>query len=443
MSRLYETEAYDPARWPDSHWRAATAPLADFPPLTGAARASVAIIGAGYAGLNAALELVERHGADVVVLDAAQPGWGASGRNGGFVCAGSSKLSDAAIRARVGAAGARDFAAFQAASVARVAENLDRYAIDAERGPDGELALAHSPVAWRRMQVEPLAPGAALLTPEALRARGLYSPAFAGGVLEPLGFPIQPMKYAVGLATAAQAAGLRMYGQSAVQRLEPQGTAWRLETTQGTLITDKVLIATNGYSDERLPPWLDGRILPVLSNILVTRPLSAAEQDSQGWSARTMAYDTRRLLHYFRLLPCGRFLFGARGGYSARPQALAVFARQARAEFDTLFPRFSHAETERAWSGLVCLTGSLAPYAGPVPGAAGLYAALGWHGNGVAAASEAGRRIAGLMAGGTDTLPALLRRPPPRIPLPRRALLRVAMPVLRALDGPVGRVKRA
>lgn len=443
MSRLYETDAYDTARWPDSHWRATAPPLPPFAALEGTARADVAVIGAGYAGLNAALELVERFGADVAVLDAAQPGWGASGRNGGFVCAGSSKLSDRAIRLRVGVAGAREFAAFQAASVARVADNLDRYGTDAERGPDGELLLAHSPAVWRRMLSGPLGSGAEALGPEALRARGLFSPAFAGGILEPLGFSLHPMKYALGLARAAQAAGVRLHGDSAVRRLEPAPGGWRLETDHGTVEAARVLIATNGYSDERLPPWLAGRILPVLSSILVTRPLSTAEQEAQGWKSHIMAFDSRRLLHYFRLLPCGRFLFGTRGAVSARAEALAAFGHRARAEFETLFPGFADAATERAWSGLVCLTGSLAPYAGPVPGAAGLHAALGWHGNGVAAASEAGRRMAGTMMGAGDTLPALLRRPPPRIPLPRRALLRALMPVLAALDGPVGRVKRA
>ena len=443
MSRLYEADAYDTTRWPDSHWHATASPLPPFAALEGRARADVAIIGAGYAGLNAALELAERLGADVAVLEAGQPGWGASGRNGGFVCTGSTKLSDRAIRLRVGVAGARDFAAFQAASVARVAENLDRYAIDAERGPDGELLLAHSPAVWRRMRSEPLEPGAEALGPEGLRERGLYSPAFAGGVLEPLGFSLHPMKYALGLAQAAQAAGVRLYGDSAVRRLEPAGSGWRLETGRGTLDANRVLIATNGYSDERLPPWLAGRLLPVLSSILVTRPLSAADQEAQGWTSRVMAFDSRRLLHYFRLLPCGRFLFGTRGAVSARTDALERFGQQARDEFETLFPGFAGAETERAWSGLVCLTGTLAPYAGPVPGAVGLHAALGWHGNGVAAASEAGRRMAGIMMGAEDTIPALLRRPPPRIPLPRRALLRAMMPVLAALDGPVGRVKRA
>ena len=437
MSRLYEPDAYDTAHWPDSHWRATAPPAPEYPALTSGARADIAIIGAGYAGLNAALELAEAHGADVAVLEAGQPGWGASGRNGGFVCAGSSKLSDQAIRARVGADGAQEFADFQAASVARVAQNLTHYGIDAEKGPEGELALAHSPRAWARMQAAPLDPGARFLPPDALREAGLYAPRFHGGVLEPLGFSLHPLKYALGLGAAARAAGVRIYGNSAVRDLTPQGESWTLRTEHGRLQAGRVLIATNGYSDERLPPWLSRRILPVLSNILVTRPLSPAEQSAQGWHSRVMAYDTRRLLHYFRLLPCGRFLFGARGGYSARPEALTAFEAIARAEFEALFPDFAAARTERTWSGLVCLTGSLAPYAGPVPGADNLFAALGWHGNGVAAASEAGRRMATLMAGGQQTLPALLRKPPPRIPMPRRAMLRASMAALRLLDGPV------
>jgi NADPH-dependent 2,4-dienoyl-CoA reductase/sulfur reductase-like enzyme len=93
MPRPYDASAYDASVWPPSHWAATAAPLPPFPPLSGDTRADIAIVGAGYAGLNAALELVERHGADVVALEAGQPGWGASGRNGGFACRGGAKLS--------------------------------------------------------------------------------------------------------------------------------------------------------------------------------------------------------------------------------------------------------------------------------------------------------------------------------------------------------------
>jgi len=435
IARLYHASAYDAAVWPASHWAATAEPLPPCPPLTTATRADVAIVGAGYTGLNAALELVERHGADVAVLEAGQPGWGASGRNGGFCCRGGAKLPPATMAQRFGDAAAREWDGFERAAVERVRDNLRRYAIDAEPGPEGEICLAHSPRAASRLAAR-AGPDAEWLPPGALAERGMAATGTHGGLMGPLGFPIHPLKYLRGLARAAQAAGVRLHGDGPVSALGRSGGDWVVTTARGQVTAPRVLIATNGYSDEALPPFLSGRILPILSAILVTRPLSDCERAAQGWTSRIMAHDSRRVLHYFRLLPCGRFLFGGRGGVSAAPDALAAFHTTLRAEFEAMFPAFAAAETAHYWSGLVCLTGSWTPFCAEVPGAPGLHAALGWHGNGVAAASEGGRRIALALAGGTNPAPAVTRAPPRRYPLPalRRPLLRAGMSAARLMD---------
>lgn len=428
---LYEPEGTDPAIWPDSYWRASCLPLPCCPPLADTAVADVAIIGAGYAGLNAALELIERHGACVVVLESAQPGWGASGRNGGFCCLGGTRLDSAAIARRLGHSAADEWDRFERDAIARVADNLDRYAIDAQTTEPGELRLAASPRAWARMQRE----DAAVWDAADLAHEGLNTQVYLGGKLTRAGFGLHPYAYITGLARAALSAGVQIHGDSPVTRLEPCAAGWQVITPHGQVIARQVLIATNGYSDERLPRWLRRRILPAISNIMVTRPLTGAELQAQGWTRHLMAYDTRTLLHYFRLLPDNRFLFGARGGMSFRSDRVAEFARRARADFDLIFPAFRHAETEFSWNGLVCLTASLAPYIGPVPGAGGLWLALGWHGNGVAAASEGGRRAARALMGEQDAPPELCRRPPPQFLVPRRAALRASMALASLIDG--------
>lgn len=445
MRRPFEPPAYDTS-WPDSHWRATADPPQTAPPLSAAQSADVAVIGAGVTGLNAALEMVERHGIDVAVIDAAQPGWAASGRNGGFACTGGTKLSPRAIEARAGRGAAPEMARFQRDSVATVDDNLARYGIDADRGPDGEVALAHSPAQWLALQRAAAEERASLGTDirliprEGLRAAGMYSPAFHGASVHPVGFPLHPLKYLAGLTGAARAAGVRIYGDSPVLGLRAEGGGWLLRSDGGEIRARQVLIATNGYSSDDLPGWLAGRFLPALSTILVTRPLTEAERQAAGWTSQQMAFDTRRLLHYFRLLPDGRFLFGMRGGLSARPEALRRIGALARAHLDALFPGLAHAETERDWSGLVCLTPGLAAYAGPVPGAAGLYAAFGWHGNGVATGTLAGRRIAAEIAGGRIDIPALLRRPPPSLPPRLRGwVMRLAYAGYGLRDGPMRR----
>lgn len=437
MSYFYEANAYAPDTWPQSYWRDSCPTLLPFMALTGPVNTDVAIIGAGYAGLNAALELRERFGVSVSVLDAAQPGWGASGRNGGFCCLGGTNLSPAQIARIAGPSAAADYASYERSAIDRVVENLELYAIDADRGPAGELLLAHSARAFARMQEKPQKDGVQLWPRKALLEVGVNCTTAWGGEYRPHGFPLHPMKYALGLARAAQAAGVQLYGNSAVTGLDHSGGKWTLRTGAGTLRARRVLIATNGYSDEHLPPWLSRRILPALSTVIVTRPLTGAEQEAQGWTSQLMAYDTRTMLHYFRLLPDGRFLFGARGGVSAQPARIARFTARAREEFNVMFPAFAQAETTHDWSGLVCLTGSMAPFCGAIPGADGLFAALGWHGNGVAAASEGGRRVAAMLMDAPDTVPALFKRPLPRFPLPRKLLLRAGMAAALWRDGPL------
>jgi len=443
VRQFYEAAAYDPA-WPASHW-AEKAPLPALAPLQGEARAEVAVIGAGYAGLNAALVLARDHGADVAVLEAAQPGWGASGRNGGFCCLGGAKLDDVAVVARHGMQGARDWRAYQRRAIAHVAGLLEAEGIEARQGPEGEALLAHSPSAFAAMRTAAEAEAALhgtaprLIPAGALAEQGLAGPGFFGAALGAEGFPLNPMRYVQGLERAAIATGARIYGQSPVRRLEAVQGGWRLTTPGGSLIAAKVLIAGNGYAPEDLQPWLSGRTLPVFSAILVTRPLTEAERSAQGFTSPLMAYDSRHLLHYFRHLPDGRFLFGMRGGLSARPRAEAATLARLRKHFEALFPAWKGAQTETAWSGLACLTGSLAPYVGPVPGAPGLFAAFGWHGNGVAAASLGGAEAARLIAGAPATLPALLTTPPRRFPLPRlrKLALRAAYAGYALRDGPL------
>ena len=434
---FYEPEGYDVSTWPETYWRASAPAARHYPPLETSHRTEIAIIGAGYAGLNAALELVEGYGADVTLLDAAQPGWGASGRNGGFCCLGGARLSAATIRRRFGPEATANWESFEIRAIERVRDNLERYHIDAKPCEGGELLLADTPRRWYALKNEPLPGNARLLDRLDLKNEGLQTAAYYGGRLVSCGFGLHPYAYVTGLADAAMRAGARIHGDSAVQAIQPDGDGWLLRTARGQVRAKKVLMATNGYSDETLIPWLAGRWLPAISNIMVTRPLSITELSAQGWTRTLMAYDNRLMLHYFRLLPDNRFLFGTRGGLSFHPASVAEFAQKARAEFEVIFPHFATAETEYGWNGLVCLMASLSPYIGPVPSAPGLWIAMGWHGNGVAAASEGGRRAAQAMLGAQEAPPIIARQPPRRFLLPRKLALRTLMAMATLREGPM------
>jgi glycine/D-amino acid oxidase-like deaminating enzyme len=434
VTRLWEPFAYSDAPRADCAWSLDT----EWPRLEGDAETDIAVIGGGYTGLSAALHLAKT-GAQVTVLEANVPGWGASGRNGGFCCLGGAMADHASLARRFGPDQAGLWIEAEKQAVHLVDRLLDRLGIDAARHSSGELVLAHSPRAWRHFAATKALYAAheidaEILPPAALTKRGLNVSGTYGGLHVKFGFALDPGAYVIGLARAAQSAGADIRAGAEVQAIARDGDGYRLSTPHGTLRARRLLFATNGYSAEDLPPWLAGRFMPLQSSVMVTRPLTEDERAAQGWTADLMAYDSRRLLHYFRLMPDGRFLFGMRGGLKAHPTREARIEARVRADFNTMFPAWAGVETAHYWSGLVNLARDQTPYLGPVPGMENAWIAMAYHGNGVAMASYAGAIMADLIGGHTPELPfpTVMRAPLARFPLGRRRriLLAAMTPVL-------------
>lgn len=434
LGRIWESAAYGQEPLRDCWWAESIQP-GDWPALENDETADVAIIGAGFTGLTAALHLAEA-GLGVTVLEAEHPFWGASGRNGGFCCLGGAKAGFSKMAAMFGTEEARGFAQAERAAIDFVEGQIDRLGLDVDRHSDGETQLAHRPRDFEAMregvgQIRDLyGVDATVIPPEGLAQAGMKGP-FHGAVTTPIGFALNPRKYAAGLTHAAKDAGARIYGQSTVTAIEPLSDGrYRLTTKSGSVTARKFIIATNGYSSENLPDWMAGRYLPTQSSVIVTREMSPDELAAQGWTSTQMCYDTRHLLHYFRLMPNGRMLFGMRGGLSHTPETEAVVRGKIRADFDAMFPAWRDVETPHYWSGFVCLTRDLLPYAGPIPGMEGGFAAFAYHGNGVSMGSYSGRLMADVVQGKTPETPypAPMRHVPRRFPLGRfrRLLMRGA-----------------
>jgi len=432
----YDEAAYDFSKDAPSYWRAQTpSPFNPESSLEGEQSADIAIIGAGYTGLHAALRLVQRHGAKVAVLDAAKPGWGASSRNGGFCTKGGAFLGTPDITRRFGGAESDRWNAAQIEAVEFVRAFLNDNNINADTHSDGEWALAHAPSAIETLKRESIE----FSGPEELRPSffakheltdiGMAAPHFHAALKNPVGFALNPAKYVDALAVNARQAGVTIYENSRVIRIDHSGNNFKLSTKGGTLCAKRLLVATNGYTPEPLANGLRGATLPIMSNIIVTRPLTESDCLAQGWTSRNMAFDTRLFLHYFRLLPDNRFLFGMRGGANASPGGIQKTERRARRHFDALFPAWRDVEHDYFWSGFVCFTRNLAPYAGPIGGLPGAWAAFGYHGGGVAMASWLGCKMADVVAGVEphNVLPAVLRAPLRKIPLSEFKLAGLAM----------------
>lgn len=381
--------------------------------------ADVAIIGAGFTGLAAALDLA-RAGVKVVVLDAQRVGWGASGRNGGFCCIGGSMATDAVLDRRFGRAERIAFRQTELAAIGLVEEIILTNGIDVDRHSRGETVLAHR----AKDMADLLAHGAAVHEnygiayhihgASELSGLGMSGP-FHGALTIEAGFALNPRKYVDGLAEAAESAGALIYEQSAVTDMVRQNGSWALNVNGLTLRADQVIIATNGYSSEDMPKWLAGRYLPSQSNVIVTRPLTDEELSAAGWTSDQMAYDTKNLLHYFRLMPDRRFLFGMRGGLLTGAKSEARVSAKIREEFDAMFPAWRSVEADYGWSGMVCVARDMLPFVGQVPDHKGLWAGLCYHGNGVAMGSYSGAMLAELVLG---------RRPKMRYPAAMKVPLR-------------------
>ena len=431
MKRIYGRYAYGAGPRTGCWWDETAAPVSR-PPLTGAERCDVAIIGAGFTGLSAALHLA-RAGLSVIVLEAERVGWGASGRNGGFCTLGGAKASDKAIERRYGVEGCDDWHRAEIAAVTLAAGLIEELGLDVDRHSRGETKLAHRPCDFEDMKAEAevirARRGLEVTLTEArdLAAAGMNGP-FHGAMTVNAGFALNPRKYVDGLARGAEAAGALICDGSPVIGMTRERGTRMLRTPQGLVRAARVIVATNGYSSDDLPGWLSDRYIPTQSSVMVTRPMSEAEIAAQGWSSDQMSYDSRHLLHYFRLMPDRRFLIGMRGGLVSSAASEAATRRKVRRDFERMFPAWAHVESQHHWSGFVCISRRGTPFVGEVPGGDGLFAGLCYHGNGVAMGSYAGAVLADLVAHGKTgrVYPALMRDPLARFGL--GALRRLVMP---------------
>jgi glycine/D-amino acid oxidase-like deaminating enzyme len=429
MTALYHPSIYDTKHPVHSYWEeTAGPPVEGWAPLAQDDACDVAIIGGGYTGLSAALHLARDHGIAARVLEAGPPGWGASGRNGGFCGPSGAKMGVAEMTRRFGWIETQRYYQTGREAVDLVRSLSAEEGIDFEAVGDGEYAVAPTMRAaghladYAATMSRVFGLRCEALSRAAFAERGFTGPECFGAMYQPVGFGLHPLKFARGLARAALRRGASIHGETPVLRWEKSSSEHRLATPGGTLRAKRVIIGTNGFTRDGLNRALDGVLLPALSSIVTTRPLSAEERARHGWRTDNPIWDNRHLFHYFRMLPDGRFLIGARGNTTARPADEAAMQATLTADIARLWPGWRDVEITHAWRGFVCLSRSLAPSIGLVEDDPTVAYAVGYHGSGVAWANWSGRAAARLLIGNAkpvDTLPAVLAQPLKRFPLAR------------------------
>lgn len=382
----------------NSYYEASVSRPPPCPPLEGGTRADVCVVGGGHAGLSAALELAQR-GLSVVLLESQTIGWGASGRNGGQLIVGFEGLS--AIESQWPAEDVRRAWDISVEGLDLVAQRIREHGIACDHRP-GYLMASVSPRKTARLHAWAERAGRDFgyaIAPIAQPDMGSWiaSPRFHAGAIDWRGGHLHPLKYCLGLARAAQAAGVRIHERSAVHHVErgPQPVVHTLG--EGRVSCRFVVLAGNVYLAEygdRVAPELSGRIMPVGTYMIATEPMEPARADALI-RQRAAVSDTNFVLDYFRVSADHRLLFGSGDSYSGRtPRRMAEGVRRKMLQ---VFPQLADLQAAHAWGGFVDLTLNRAPDFGRLGD--NVYYLQGFSGHGLALTGVAGRLVAEAITG--------------------------------------------
>lgn len=383
-------------RFEGDYYTATAGPPPAAVPLQGVAECDTCVVGGGFAGLNTALGLVERGVHDVVLLDAHHVGYGASGRNGGFVFGGYSR-GEERLLADLGPERAREAYGWTMDAVRRIRARIDHYGIACD-AVDGGVVWANwfadpGPLKAREtLLASRYGTQWSWLDREEMRRR-IASERYSAGLFEPGAFHFHPLAYARGIAGALARAGVRIHEASPALALDRIGHGWRVRTPEGEVRCRTVVLACGGYL-ARLRRRVDEAVLPIATYVMVTEPLDERMQDVLRTPAAV--YDTRFAFDYYRPLPDTRLLWGGR--ISVLDRSPREVEQALRGDMLRVFPQLADVAIDHAWSGLM----SYAPHEMPhvLEAEPGLWVAQAFGGHGVAPTTAAGELVASAIVEG-------------------------------------------
>ena len=413
-----------PGEHPRSWYVETAGEIPAYPRLEGDHTAEVCVIGGGYAGLSAALHLAEA-GREVVLLEANRVGWGASGRNGGQLGVGP-RADIRKYERLLGREDARRIWEIAVAGNRLVRDLVARHAIDCEL-VDGYLEAC-----WKARHFRPVADYARHLAEhyghEGIRvvsreemAEMLGTRRYWGGYLDMWGAHLHPLRYALGLARAAAAAGARLCERSRVRRLDPE--TGEVATGEALVRARHVVVACNGYLDGLLPE-VARRVLPINNFVAVTEPLGEARARALIRDDVCVS-DTKFVLNYYHLTRDHRMLWGGGESYGRRfPRDIAGLVRSKMLE---VFPQLADVALTHAWGGTLAITATRFPSFRQVGDK--VWSISGWSGSGIHMATIGGQIVAEAIMGERARWDLMARLPTPPFPggALRQALLAAAM----------------
>ena len=415
-------------RSPDSLWAAMTPVGPVLSELVGTAEADVVVIGAGFTGLSSALHLREA-GVDVAIVEAMEPGWGASGRNNGQVIPTLSRRDPEDIIAKHGAVGER-FVGLLRDSAGTLFDVARRYQIQAEQEQTGWVQPVHSPgrikIAERRVrQWSKFGAPVELLTRDQTRQM-LGSDAWYGGFWNKSGGHINPLALSRGLARVVLEQGCRIYARSPAIAFERRNNRWMVRTEKGEISGRALILASNAYTGEfskSLMPAIAHEVMPVLSWQMATQPLPDSVRASVIPGRQAMS-DTHGELYFARYDARNRLVTG---GAVIGPGNKAERIKQRVAErLQRLWPQIGRVELNYVWNGYVGMTSDFFPRIHRL--APDAYGWIGCNGRAVALAIALGDELSKAVRGIPEKDLALPFSDP--VPIPAHGLLRRLAPLM-------------
>ena len=380
----------------DCHYARTATACAPRPALDGAVEADVCVVGGGLAGLSTALGLAER-GVAVALVEARRVGWGASGRNGGFVSAGFS-LSAGRLARRLGVDHAQALYGLSRDAVALMRRRIE--ACDIACGPivDGILEASwfddrDALLRERDYMAATFGVEQEFWPRERLR-EALVSERYFDGLFNAHGFQFHPLNYCLGVAAAAEAKGARVFESSAVTGLDLDAAVKTVHTAAGSVRAAAVVIACGGYI-AGLHRRLARAVVPVATYVVATEPLG--ERLESAIRVPYAIHDTRFALDYYRGLADTRILWGGRIGLGREPRRLAELML---GDLVKVYPQLRGVRVETAWSGLMSYAAHKMPQIGEV--SPGVWYAMGFGGHGMNTTTMAGEAVAAAIAEGDD-----------------------------------------
>jgi gamma-glutamylputrescine oxidase len=378
------------------YYQASAGAATQYAKAIGTTDVDVLVIGGGYAGLSTALGLAERGCRDVALIEAERIGFGASGRNGGFVFAGYS-LDEGALVSKLGQEPARSLYERTRHAVGLVRQRVARFGIACDVVDEGviwanwfrdpEVLRSRQQLLRTQFEIEWEEIGAKKL-------RGwLNTDRYHGGLWERDALHLHPLKWARGLATACTQLGVRIHEASAAVQLQRQGAGWRVGTRDGAVFNAREVVLCCGGYLAGLRSAIDRSVLPIATYVMATEPLGARLQQAFS-GTRAAVYDTRFAFDYYRPLADTRILWGGR--ISVLDRSPDQVARLLRRDLLRVYPQLQEVRVEYAWSGLMSYARHSMPQVGQLE--PGLWYAQAFGGHGLATTIAAGEALAAAVA---------------------------------------------